>query len=218
MCYLLAIRALESSLTVLIVAQRERAWIGKKLCIGRIKHINIMPEGEDNSDDDEFYGDQESDASPDSVLSSHQSSSLISNNNQFGNIANHEYKSREESIKTLSYLDGYDEMKEVKIQDGFSFGYKSSFHDAYKIGGCLGRVCAQAALDDLLVKTNNKDTTAAIDKEDKIDREALPPPHKSTATVIRTFLRDEILIGYTKEEDAQQKYDMALSKLKDDLK
>ena len=111
-------------------------------------------------------------------------------------------------------------MKEVKIQSGFSFGYKSSFHDAYKIGSCLGSVCAQAALDDLLGKTNNKDTTAAIeiDKEDKIDRESLPPPHKSTATVIRTFLRDEILIGSTKEEDADKRYNMALSKLKNDLK
>lgn len=200
-----------------IVALIERAWIGKKVCIGGIKHINIMPEGEDNNHDDEFYGEQESDASPDSVLSSHQSSSLISNNNQFGNIANHEYRSREESIKTLSYLDGYDEMKEVEIQSGFSFGYKSSFHDAYKIGRCLGSVCAEAAVNDLLVKTNNKDTTAAIDKEDKIDQEALPS-HKSTATIIRTFLRDEILIGSTKEEDADKRYNMALSKLKNDLK
>ena len=197
----------------------ERAWIGKNVCIGGIKHINIMPEGEDNNHDDEFYGDQESDASPDSVLSSqqHQSSSLIPNN-QFGNIANHEYKSREESIKTLSYLDGYDEMKEVRIQDGFSFGYKSSFHDAYKIGSCLGSVCAQAALDDLLVKTNIKDTTTATDdKGDKIEQEALPPPHKSTATIIRIFLRDEILIGSTKEEDAQKRYNTALSKLKNDI-
>ena len=166
-----------------------------------------------NNDDDEFYGDQESDASPDSVLSSqqHQSSSLIPNN-QFGNIANHEYKSREESIKTLSYLDGYDEMKEVMIQDGFSFGYKSSFHDAYKIGRCLGSVCAKAALDDLLVKTNHKDTTTATDNQEAL------PPHKSTATIVRTFLREEILIGSSKEEDAQKRYDMALSKLKDDLK
>lgn len=173
-----------------------------------------MPEGADNNDDDEFYGDQESDASPDSVLSSqqHQSSSLIPNN-QFGNIANHEYRSREESIKTLSYLDGYDEMKEVRIQDGFSFGYKSSFHDAYKIGRCLGSVCAKAALDDLLsVKTNHKDTTTATDNQEAL------PPHKSTSTIVRTFLREEILIGSSKEEDAQKRYDMALSKLKDDLK
>ena len=182
----------------------------------------IMSEGanDDNDDGDEFYGDQESDASPDSVLSSHQSSSLISNNNQFGNIANHEYRSREESIKTLSYLDGYDEMKEVRIQDGFSIGYKSSFHDAYKIGSCLGRVCAQAALDDLLsVKTNNTNTiTTATEEKDRNDQKVLPPPHKSTATIIRTFLRDEILIGSSKEEDAQKRYDTALSKLKDDLK
>jgi len=176
-------------------------------------------EGEDNNHDDEFYGDQESDASPDSVLSSHQQYQSLISNNQFGNIANHEYKSREESIKIVSYLDGYDEMKEVKIQDGFSFGYKSSFHDAYKIGRCLGNVCAQAALDDLLVKTpNTSKTTTATDNKDEFAQEDLPPPHKSTATIIRTFLRDEILIGSTKEEDADKRYDMALSKLKNDLK
>ena len=189
----------------------DRTCLDREEGMYRGNNTLIMPEGENNNHDDEFYGDQESDASPDSVLSSHQhqSSSLISNNNQFGNIANHEYRSREESIKTLSYLDGYDEMKEVKIQSGFSFGYKSSFHDACKIGSCLGRVCAQAALDDLLVKKN---TTAVTDNQEAF------PPHKSTATIIRTFLREEILIGSTKEEDAQKRYNTALSKLKNDLK
>ena len=69
------------------------------------------------------------------------------------------------------------------------------------------------------LKTNNKDTTTtATEEKDRNDQKVLPPPHKSTATIIRTFLRDEILIGSTKEEDAQKRYNMALSKLKNDLK
>ena len=97
-----------------------------------------MPRIDPNNDD--FFGDQSSIDSPDSVAKNSLLLQQPSSDHSFGNVANHEYRSQEASIKTLSYLDGYDETKEERIQDGFSFGYKQSFHDAFKIGSLLGGI------------------------------------------------------------------------------
>ena len=123
-----------------------------------------MPAVDHNNDDDddEFYGDQSSvDCSSNSRAFQQQAQ------DEFGNIANHEYRSHETSIKTLSYLDGYDETKEERIQDGFSNGYKQSFHDAYNVGCNLGSLCARAALDELKMKpdSENKDATTTTNEK-----------------------------------------------------
>mmetsp|Transcript_28500 Transcript_28500/g.59402 ORF Transcript_28500/g.59402 Transcript_28500/m.59402 type:complete len:157 (+) Transcript_28500:134-604(+) len=103
--------------------------------------------------DDEFFGDQSSES--DFICGAYQ----VDGNegirgetpsDPFGNVANHDYRSREASVKTLSYLDGYDETKEEKLQDGFSDGYRQSFSDAFRIGRRLGSLCARPALDESL--------------------------------------------------------------------
>ena len=172
---------------------------------------------------DDFFGDQSSIDSPDSPDSVANKSLLLqqpSSDHSFGNVANHEYRSQEASIKTLSYLDGYDETKEERIQDGFSFGYKQSFHDAFTIGSLLGGICASAALDELLLtgdKDKGSDNHGVPTIDNKVNLEALNNIIQRPAKLVREFLKDEILIS-KEGEDSEKKYDEALSKLNDQLK
>ena len=164
-------------------------------------------------DDDEFYGDQSSvDCSDSNSYAFQQQTS--SSQRQFGNIANHEYRSHETSIKTLSYLDGYDETKEERIQDGFSNGYKQSFHDAYNVGCNLGSLCARAALDELKMKPDSENKDATTTTNEKVVQ-TTQNDIEHTAKLVRAFLKDEVLV--TKEDDAEKRYHEALSKLKDEL-
>ena len=173
-----------------------------------------MPRIDPNNDD--FFGDQSSIDSPDSVANKSLLIQQPSSDHSFGNVANHEYRSQEASIKTLSYLDGYDETKEERIQDGFSFGYKQSFHDAFKIGSLLGGICASAALDELLLKSgNNNDNGGDNQVVTKVNVENNIIQHP--AKLVREFLKDEILIGSKEGEDSEKKYTEALSKLNNQL-
>ena len=154
--------------------------------------------------DDEFYGDQSSDTSDANENTGNHD--VPSSSEAYGNASSHEYRSQAASIRTLSYLDGYDETKEEKLQDGFAHGYKKSFHDAFEIGRRLGSLCAKAAFEE---STTLNDTTDAKDDAAiaKIER------HASST---RQFLTERILVGNKKEDD-EKKYDEALLKLKDQL-
>ncbi len=158
--------------------------------------------------DDEFYGNQssESDASTDGNRCSTDDATPPSY--PFGHVATHDYRSRERSIKTLSYLDGYDETKEEKLQDGFSHGYRRSFNDAFRIGRRLGSLCAKAALvESSTLGDTNTDTS---ENSDHPTKSLLNGP----VTLVMKFLRDEILDGRI---DDTRKYDEALEKLDDQL-
>lgn len=97
--------------------------------------------------------------------------------------------------KTLSYLDGYDETKEEKLQEGFAEGYSKSFNDAFQTGCLLGSICAKTALCEL---NQDSDTN-------------LPSLHNS-ASAIHQFLRDQIMTG-GENEDEKISYEQALDKL-----
>ena len=166
--------------------------------------------------DDEFFGDQCSES--DSISCVGQVNSIKGDkgdapSDPFGNIADHEYRSREASIKTLSYLDGYDETKEEKLQNGFSDGYRQSFSDAFRIGRALGSTCAKAALDESLtlgLQSGNRDRS---DKSIRTTKKS--NTIESPATLIRQFLTNEILIGSKDKPD--DTYGKALLKLGDQL-
>eukprot|EP00578_Thalassiosira_sp_NH16_P014578 CAMPEP_0181121218 /NCGR_PEP_ID=MMETSP1071-20121207/24613_1 /TAXON_ID=35127 /ORGANISM="Thalassiosira sp., Strain NH16" /LENGTH=179 /DNA_ID=CAMNT_0023206007 /DNA_START=45 /DNA_END=582 /DNA_ORIENTATION=+ len=168
-------------------------------------------------DDDEFFGDQASHSeSPTSSLKDIGEVTTTSSD-PFGNVADHEYRSRGASIKTLSYLDGYDETKEEKLQHGFSRGYQQSFDDAYSVGRRLGSLCARAALNEseTLGLPQNKSTTPEDLEERCSTAEGIIIVERS-ATLVRQFLTDEILID-SKGHNAQTRYDEAILKLKDQL-
>lgn len=158
--------------------------------------------------EDEFYGKQssESDASTDGNRCS--TTDDVKPSDPFGNVATHEYRSRERSIKTLSYLDGYDETKEVKLQDGFSHGYRQSFNDAFRIGRKLGSLCAKAALyESSTFGTPNIGAMGNLGHNYTTNIEG-------PASLVRKFLRDEILVGRIENNKALEE---ALSKLGDQL-
>ena len=95
--------------------------------------------------DDEFFGDQLSEPGDSSVEDCGSGSNQTSDA-----LSNHEYRSREANVRTLSYLDGYDETKEEQLQDGFADGYRQSFQDAMAVGRQLGSLCAGLALKESL--------------------------------------------------------------------
>ena len=130
-------------------------------------------------EDDEFFGDQSCD-------------------DEFG-TAEAEFR----DVKTLSYLDGFDETKEEKLQEGFVEGYSQSFGDAYQAGIRLGSIAATAALCEL-----NEDETRSVPSNQSGLRNA--------AKAIHQFLRDEI-IGGGKEKEKECNYDRALESLRHKL-
>ncbi|KAL7446959.1 hypothetical protein ACHAXM_010702 [Skeletonema potamos] len=125
-------------------------------------------------EEDEFFGDQSCD-------------------DEFG-TAEAEFR----DVKTLSYLDGFDETKEEKLQEGFAEGYSKAFNDAFQTGSRLGSMCAKHALSEL-----NQDITAC--------QQGL----HNAASAIHHFLRDEIMLG--DEEGGGNSYQGALDKLQNKL-
>ena len=147
--------------------------------------------------DDEFFGDQSSDEG------------FQSNQSQ---LANHEYRSRESSVKTLSYLDGYDETKEEKLQKGFGDGYRESFPAAFRIGEKLGSMFAGVALSESATLGVRCYDGSAADK----GKQSIRNSAEYTSSLVRQFLTNEILIvsaeggrGYT---DALVKLDAEMEK------
>ncbi|KAL7532321.1 hypothetical protein ACHAWF_004091 [Thalassiosira exigua] len=169
-------------------------------------------------DDDEFFGNQfsESEDSFEDLVSAsrcNRDETLI--DESFGNISDHEYRSREASIRTSSYLDGYDETKEVKLQDGFSDGYRQAFTDAFRIGALLGSLCAKAARDESLtlgpqpeIKKGGPDNDSDIDLTNKAIG--------NSVKLVRLFLMEEILVGHKGED--RKGYHEALLMLENQLK
>ncbi|KAL3756585.1 hypothetical protein ACHAWU_001788 [Discostella pseudostelligera] len=173
---------------------------------------------------DDFYGDQSSESDASSGDDDDDGDRSFDDgctetekktpSDPFGRVANYEYRSLESSIQTLSYLDGYDETKELKLQEGFSDGYRKSFHDAFRIGQCLGSLCATAARDELML--------SGVDREDNsgsagnTDQSATKKLVDDPAILVRNFLREEILIG-SKDKGNETKYDEALLQLVEQL-
>mmetsp|Transcript_50629 Transcript_50629/g.107879 ORF Transcript_50629/g.107879 Transcript_50629/m.107879 type:complete len:178 (+) Transcript_50629:94-627(+) len=166
--------------------------------------------------DDEFFGDQSSESDSSRCadqVSGNEGIRGKTPSNPFGNVATHEYRSREESVRNLSYLDGYDETKEEKLQDGFSEGYRQSFNDALRIGRRLGYLGAKAALGESL--TLVLQPGISNDKSHATDRNFTKNVMENPANLVRQFLTDEILVA--SKESAENSYDEALLKLEDQL-
>jgi hypothetical protein len=165
--------------------------------------------------DDEFYGNQSSsyESSPVSISTGVDAADATpKSDHPFGNVAAHEYRSHERTVQTLSYLDGYDETKEAKLQEGFSRGYRRSFDDAFRIGRSLGSLCAKAALGESSTLATTNDASDATGRNSEYDR--TKNVIEGPASLVREFLRDEILIG--RIEDTKKR-DEALLILEDQL-
>ena len=136
---------------------------------------------ESSGAEDDFFGDQSSE--PDSVICDEAPPSV---SGAFGNLADQDYRSHESSIKTLAYVDGYDETKEERLQNGFSEGYKQAFGDAFGIGCRMGSMFAKVALSESLtlgVQTNDESNEQLRVRDGA----------QSAAVLIRQFLTNEFL-------------------------
>eukprot|EP00956_Cyclotella_meneghiniana_P013405 scaffold19360_cov59-Cyclotella_meneghiniana.AAC.3 len=151
---------------------------------------------------DEFFGDQSSE--PDTSDLNHAYSETSNG------AAAHEYRSRESSIKTLSYLDGFDETKEEKMQDGFCDGYKQSFGDSFLIGQQLGCLSSRVVLDESPIIKSHSACDSTTRSNDGTAKKNL----QNNANLVHDFLTNKILIGAEDMDD----YALALEKLTLQLK
>ena len=143
---------------------------------------------EDSGSVDEFFGDQSSDSGSDwQAEAAHKDVT----SSPFRTTAERDYTAQESSIKTLSYLDGFDETKEEKLQDGFCDGYKQTFGDAFRIGQRLGSLSAIVAVAESL--TLRQELQKSENDKSMINL-------KEAAALIRQFLTNEILIGSSDKE------------------
>ena len=145
---------------------------------------------------DEFFGDQSSES--DTSDRNHAYSETMNG------AAAHEYRSREISIKTLSYLDGFDETKEDKMQDGFRDGYKLSFADSFRIGQRLGSLSSRVVFDESLMIKSRRASDSTTKSDDSTEEN-----FRNAANLVRDFLTNKILIGITDMDD----YTLALGEL-----
>ncbi|KAL7516465.1 hypothetical protein ACHAWX_002680 [Stephanocyclus meneghinianus] len=137
---------------------------------------------------DEFFGDQSSESGSDRNDEGFHKEAI---SNPFGNAAGHDFNSQEASIKTLSYLDGFDETKEEKLQDGFGDGYKQAFGDAFRIGQRLGSLSAIVAVAESQMMRQDLQQSENVDSINNLYQ---------AAVLIRQFLTNEILIGSSDKE------------------
>jgi len=88
-------------------------------------HSNGTGDGDDNGNDsnddddndDEFFGSQDD-----------------------CNMALHELNAKNNEIKNIGFLNGYDEFKESRLQEGFQKGYLESFEIGKMIGKMIGEI------------------------------------------------------------------------------
>ena len=152
---------------------------------------------------DEFFGDQATDSDCDN--SGHTASSNEVKSSAFGTAAGHDYRSQESAIKTLSYLDGFDETKGEKLQEGFRDGYKQAYTDAFLVGQQFGSLSAKVACAESSILM-------------QLAAGCLPPAHRlsdggvihniensksnlqNAAALIHRFLIEQVLTGSSDEQ------------------
>lgn len=76
---------------------------------------------------DEFFGDQDEDG-------------------DFGKLGRHEDHARNEQLKTIGYLESFDETKDSLLQPGFEAGYRETYEVSKSLGKNLGRMIAEHQL------------------------------------------------------------------------
>lgn len=143
----------------------------------------------ENEEDDEFFGNQDDDVGAvvdiDSGIvnnASSTTSTLVNNNdnsnnnNGFGTMGQRELAARQNELKTVAYLDAYDEAKEVRLQEGFEIGYRQTFSSAYQLGMNFGKV-----------STTTKTTKAAKSLHHQNDDD--DKATKTASRHIRNFLK-----------------------------
>jgi hypothetical protein len=102
-----------------------------------------LNEEDDNDDGDEFFGDQDGD-------------------DDFGGLlGEREHLARQNELKTVGYVESYDETKETRLQEGFQMGYRETFDVALRIGQLLGQATFRARLEQTQSNSSEDDATSS---------------------------------------------------------
>ncbi|CAB9499550.1 expressed unknown protein [Seminavis robusta] len=66
-------------------------------------------------------------------------------------MAQRECQAADTRLEKVAYLDGFEEAKEARLQEGFEAGYVDVHEIAFRLGEQLGRISAKAKIENLLV-------------------------------------------------------------------
>ena len=111
----------------------------------------------DDIDDDEFFGSQGDDA------------------NEFGDMEQREIHARHHRLKTVGFLDAFDESKEELLQEGFETGFLESFEGGKVVGRLLGRAATQSKIlqrNDSTSQAANETVHEFFSKEFQANRDS----------------------------------------------
>jgi hypothetical protein len=111
---------------------------------------NTKPGGNDDDDDDDAVNRE-------GVYSSN-------NNDEFGSLMQMERSAKESELKTVAFLDAFDEYKESKLQEGFEFGMLESLEGAIRIGKLLGKHTTVQNLVEVFRRDDDDDVDDVDDK------------------------------------------------------
>ena len=106
---------------------------------------------EPDDSDDEFFGNQD----------------ILANNDEFGALEQRERRAREESLKTVGFVESYDDAKDVRLQEGFEVGYRETYDVALRLGTVLGK----EAVQNLLSNSSGANETSLPQQTDTMARQ-----------------------------------------------
>ena len=101
----------------------------------------------EHDDGDEFFGNDGDD----------------DDNSNYLDLADRESRAKEEELKKIAYVEGYDDNKETRLQEGFEAGYKETFEAAMRIGNFLGSSVARTKFSTDANYTSIESKDASID-------------------------------------------------------
>ena len=98
-------------------------------------NYQCVASGNDDNDEDEFFGNQDDDNDDTCAI-----------RGEFGSLGHHENLAKNEELKTIGYLESYDETKELLLQKGFEMGYREAYNLSKSLGEKFGNMIAQVEL------------------------------------------------------------------------
>lgn len=75
----------------------------------------------ESPDEDEFFGSQEDEG-------------------EFGALGQRDNLAKDHELKTIGYVEAYDETKEMLLQEGFEAGYRETYDAALRVGQLFGKL------------------------------------------------------------------------------
>mmetsp|Transcript_11037 Transcript_11037/g.15314 ORF Transcript_11037/g.15314 Transcript_11037/m.15314 type:complete len:165 (-) Transcript_11037:38-532(-) len=138
----------------------------------------------DGCEEDDFFGDQGDDLDENASNNFNGFEDIKANPQQgdlsraMEGLAFHDTRATEETFHNMGYHEGYDEAKELRLQEGFEAGYREVFESALRVGKMLGDVSTRAVLETPALETMKNDQ-----REEQANEAAL---------MVKSFLDEQV--------------------------